>query len=205
MNLKIFRKSKKNLGYGASVKLGSTKASKKYISWIPGDNSHPSSEISKLLKFFRKFDIISTYYSNSHERNQFRRFFTSFYTANHFIIFWIVKVHEITSYGSPYCLYMKKSRELDNVMSMIRESNEGTVEERRYMVYRLGIDVRYPKLGFRNRKRLRWCHEKLVQGTIPRTNYTRFRGIGEEFQPNHVQNWIWSRTYNLLKSSTNFS
>lgn len=78
-NIKII-KNKQNLGYGASVKLGSIKASKKYISWIPGDNSHPSSEISKLLKFFRKFDIISTYYSNSYERDQFRRFFTSFYT-----------------------------------------------------------------------------------------------------------------------------
>lgn len=78
-NLNII-KNKKNLGYGASVKVGADEASKEYITWIPGDNSHPSSEISKLLLVLKKYDVISTFYSNSHERDNFRRFFTSFYT-----------------------------------------------------------------------------------------------------------------------------
>ncbi len=78
-NIKIIR-NKKNLGYGASVKLGAKEASKEYITWIPGDNSHPSSEISKLLLLLKKYDVISTFYSNSDQRNNFRRIFTSFYT-----------------------------------------------------------------------------------------------------------------------------
>jgi glycosyltransferase involved in cell wall biosynthesis len=79
INIKIV-KNKKNLGYGASVKIGSTYASNEFITWIPGDNSHPSSEISKLIFLIGKYDIISTFYSNSHERDPKRKYFTSFYT-----------------------------------------------------------------------------------------------------------------------------
>lgn len=78
-NIRII-KNIKNLGYGASVKVGAKEANKEYITWIPGDNSHPASEISKLLVLLKKYDIISTFYSNSHERDSFRRLFTSFYT-----------------------------------------------------------------------------------------------------------------------------
>lgn len=78
-NIRII-KNIKNLGYGASVKVGAKEAKKEYITWIPGDNSHPASEISKLLVLLKKYDIISTFYSNSHERDSFRRLFTSFYT-----------------------------------------------------------------------------------------------------------------------------
>ena len=78
-NIKII-KNIKNLGYGASVKVGAKEATKEYVTWIPGDNSHPASEISKLLLLLKKYDIISTFYSNSHERDTFRRLFTSFYT-----------------------------------------------------------------------------------------------------------------------------
>ena len=80
-------KNKKNLGYGASVKIGANHASKEYITWIPGDNSHHASEISKLLNLLKKYDIISTYYSNSHQRDTFRRYFTSLYTPILNIIF----------------------------------------------------------------------------------------------------------------------
>ena len=34
----------------------------KYIMWIPGDNSHPSSEILRLIKKAFDFDLMSTYY-----------------------------------------------------------------------------------------------------------------------------------------------
>lgn len=69
-----------NLGYGGSVKKGIKKATKKFVMWIPGDNSHPNSEIIKIIKNIKKFDGITTYYSNSHLRSSLRSYFTNFYT-----------------------------------------------------------------------------------------------------------------------------
>lgn len=76
-NIRII-KNIKNLGYGASVKVGAKEAKKEYITWIPGDNSHPASEISKLLVLLKKYDIISTFYSNSHERIPFEDYLHHF-------------------------------------------------------------------------------------------------------------------------------
>ena len=78
-NIKII-KNEKNYGYGASIKIGASSATKKNICWVPADNSHPSKEIAKLISSINKFDIISTYYSNSNERDPFRKKFTSLYT-----------------------------------------------------------------------------------------------------------------------------
>jgi glycosyltransferase involved in cell wall biosynthesis len=72
--------NKINLGYGGSVKVGIKKASKKFLMWIPGDNSHPNSEIIKIIKNLKKFDGVTTYYTNAHLRASFRRIFTNLYT-----------------------------------------------------------------------------------------------------------------------------
>lgn len=79
-NKVLLFKNKTNLGYGASVKIGAYKSTKDYIIWVPGDNSHRASEIYKIIKHLKVFDIISTYYINSKSRIFFRRLFTSFYT-----------------------------------------------------------------------------------------------------------------------------
>jgi glycosyltransferase involved in cell wall biosynthesis len=76
----LLLRSKKNLGYGASVKIGAYKSTKEYIIWVPGDNSHKASEIYKIIKHIEVSDIVSTYYINSNARNFYRRLFTSFYT-----------------------------------------------------------------------------------------------------------------------------
>lgn len=72
--------NKKNYGYGNAIKIGALKASKKYIIFVAGDNSHKASEIYKIIRNINKYDVISTYYINSHKRNFFRRTFTGFYT-----------------------------------------------------------------------------------------------------------------------------
>ena len=52
--------SGKNLGYGGSVKVGISKAIKKYIMWLPGDNGYNSNELYKIveirIRFSRKFN-----------------------------------------------------------------------------------------------------------------------------------------------------
>ncbi len=70
----------KNLGLGESIKVGLKKAEKDYIMYLPGDNCHSSSEISKLISIRNNYDIILSYYSNKNERIFFRRMFTAFYT-----------------------------------------------------------------------------------------------------------------------------
>ena len=70
----------KNLGLGKSIKVGLKKAKKDYIMYLPGDNCHSSSEISKLISIKNNYDIILSYYSNKNERAFFRRMFTAFYT-----------------------------------------------------------------------------------------------------------------------------
>ena len=70
------KKNKKNLGYGGTVKVGIKKAKGDYVIWIPGDNSHASSELVKILKYKNKYDIVSTFYTNTETRSRFRNNFT---------------------------------------------------------------------------------------------------------------------------------
>ena len=37
--------------------------------WIPGDNSHSNTEISKMITNIGKYDLITTYYTNKAKRN----------------------------------------------------------------------------------------------------------------------------------------
>ena len=78
-NIKLIL-NKINLGYGGAVKIGIKKASKEFLMWIPGDNSHSHTEIYKVVKNYKKFDAITTFYSNAHLRSYYRRIFTSLYT-----------------------------------------------------------------------------------------------------------------------------
>tara|TARA_X000000368_G_C22766920_1_gene595374 strand:+ start:9 stop:704 length:696 start_codon:yes stop_codon:yes gene_type:complete len=78
-NIKILNNSE-NLGLGGSLKKGFKKASMNFIMYLPGDNCHSSSEISKLLSFENNYDILLSYYSNKGNRPIFRRMFTAIYT-----------------------------------------------------------------------------------------------------------------------------
>ncbi len=79
-NIKIFE-NKKNFGIGYNFFKGISKSKGKYLIQIPSDNSHPSKEIFKIIKFVNKdYDIVTTYYSNNVQRSYFRNIFTLFYT-----------------------------------------------------------------------------------------------------------------------------
>jgi len=77
--IRVFQ-NHKNLGYGGTVKKGIKISKGTHVIWVPGDNSHKPSELYKILKFKNKFDIISTFYSNTESRSRFRDFFTKVYT-----------------------------------------------------------------------------------------------------------------------------
>ena len=76
----ITYKNKINLGFGGSVIKGLKLAKYPYIFWLPGDNSHHSLELNKVLKEREGYDIVSTYYTNAHERTIGRKLFTKIYT-----------------------------------------------------------------------------------------------------------------------------
>jgi glycosyltransferase involved in cell wall biosynthesis len=76
----IYHKNNINLGFGGSVIRGLKLAKHRKVLWLPGDNSHSSSEINKVLIEKEEHDIVSTYYTNAHERTAGRRIFTKFYT-----------------------------------------------------------------------------------------------------------------------------
>jgi len=79
-NIKIV-KNKKNFGLGYNFFKGTSISKGKYLILIPADNSHPASEISKILKQIgKKQDVVTTYYTNKAKRNIFRRAFTKAYT-----------------------------------------------------------------------------------------------------------------------------
>ena len=74
-------KNEKNFGIGYNFFKGVSKSKEKYLILIPSDNSHPASEISKILKFTNsEYDIVTTYYSNNNQRSFFRNLFTLIYT-----------------------------------------------------------------------------------------------------------------------------
>ena len=74
-------KNEKNFGIGYNFFKGVSKSKEKYLILIPSDNSHPASEISKILKFTNsEYDIVTTYYSNNDQRSFFRNLFTLIYT-----------------------------------------------------------------------------------------------------------------------------
>ena len=79
-NIKII-KNKRNFGIGYNFFKGVEKSKEKNLIQIPADNSHPSIEISKILKFInKKYDLVTTYYSNNSERSALRNIFTLVYT-----------------------------------------------------------------------------------------------------------------------------
>ena len=79
-NIKII-KNMKNYGIGYNFFKGVKISKGKYLIQIPADNSHPSKEISKILKLInKKYDLVTTYYSNNAERSTFRNIFTLVYT-----------------------------------------------------------------------------------------------------------------------------
>jgi glucosyltransferase len=79
-NIKII-KNKKNRGIGYNFFKGVSVSRQKYLIQIPADNSHPAKEICKILKFInKKYDLVTTYYSNNAERSVFRNIFTLAYT-----------------------------------------------------------------------------------------------------------------------------
>ena len=80
-NIKII-KNKKNYGMGYNFFTGIKKSKGKYLILLPADNSHPASEISKMLNYIGSdYDLVTTYYSNHNKsRSIFRNLFTLAYT-----------------------------------------------------------------------------------------------------------------------------
>tara|TARA_Y100001970_G_scaffold121407_1_gene150604 strand:- start:10885 stop:11580 length:696 start_codon:yes stop_codon:yes gene_type:complete len=76
----IIKNNYKNLGLGRSIKEGLNIANKEYVMYLPGDNCHSSSEISKMLLEENNYDILLSYYSNKKDRSFFRWIFTAIYT-----------------------------------------------------------------------------------------------------------------------------
>ena len=93
----------KNLGLGKSIKQGFKNIEKDYVMYLPGDNCHSSSEISKLISIKTNFDILLSYYSNKKERSLFRRIFTATYTPFLNLIF-----NKKLPYYNGIAIYKKK-------------------------------------------------------------------------------------------------
>jgi len=87
-NIKII-KNKKNYGMGYNFFTGIKKSKGKYLILLPADNSHPASEICKMLNYINtEYDLVTTYYSNHNKsRSIFRNMFTLIYTPFLNIIF----------------------------------------------------------------------------------------------------------------------
>ena len=78
-NIKIIN-NEKNLGLGRSIREGLKQVNKEFIMYLPGDNCHSSTEITKLLLVKNNYDILLSYYSNKKDRTFFRWLFTAIYT-----------------------------------------------------------------------------------------------------------------------------
>ena len=77
----IILNNKKNSGLGFNFFKGLKFSKGDSFILSPCDNSHSSSEISKILKYLRSdYDLITTYYLNRLKQNYFRHLFTSLYT-----------------------------------------------------------------------------------------------------------------------------
>ena len=77
-NIKIITNNY-NLGLGGSLSKGFKQCKCDYVMYLPGDNCHSYTEIRKMI-LQKNFDVLLSFYSNSHERNFFRKLFTSVYT-----------------------------------------------------------------------------------------------------------------------------
>ena len=74
-------KNKRNYGLGYNIQKGIRISRGDYFIFIPGDNSHSSNEIIKILEFINSnYDLITTYYSNRSEQSFLRHIFTRLYT-----------------------------------------------------------------------------------------------------------------------------
>ena len=78
-NIKI-QKHSTNIGYGGAIKTGFKVATKNYVMWVPGDDSHKGTEITKMIFKIENYDFVTTYYTNTVKRNVLRRLFTKIYT-----------------------------------------------------------------------------------------------------------------------------
>jgi len=78
-HIKIIR-NLRNIGLGGAVKKGLIEAKLDKVMFLPGDNSHQSSEIKKLINNDENNDLVLTYYSNLEVRTFVRNYFTKIYT-----------------------------------------------------------------------------------------------------------------------------
>lgn len=73
--------NKKNGGLGYSYKQGLANATKQYVTFFPGDNSFPTSSITKLFGEIGKADIIIPYHTNLHIRPLSRQIISRLFTS----------------------------------------------------------------------------------------------------------------------------
>ena len=79
--------------------------------------------------------------------------------------------------GSKWCMYMLFKDKLDRVVNEIKLlDDDEPAEAKRHMAYTKGIFESYGKLGFRRRKRVGFCYDRMVKSTFPSNFYTGFRG-----------------------------
>jgi len=69
-----------NLGFGGAYKTGVRNARGNYVIMIPGDNSHPSSGITPILRRVGEADIVIPYASNPEARSVARQVLSSAFT-----------------------------------------------------------------------------------------------------------------------------
>ena len=73
--------NEKNVGLGASYKIGLANADGEYITWVPGDLSHMSDSLMETYKKIGHADIIIPRPINSDVRTYSRRLISFFYTV----------------------------------------------------------------------------------------------------------------------------
>jgi len=80
LNVKFYT-NKKNLGLANSLLIGIKRASKNYITWVPGDNNHPHDGLGKAYqKIHDDYDLIIPYHINLSERKITRFLISKIYT-----------------------------------------------------------------------------------------------------------------------------
>ena len=84
--------------------------------------------------------------------------------------------------GSPWCLYKKRSNELDNIIERHLPADSETNHNKRFACYRDAIRMigKGRTMGWKNRLRLGWCYENRVQNKFPSEKYTGYRPITKD-------------------------
>ena len=84
--------------------------------------------------------------------------------------------------ASPWCLYMKKTKEFDKIIKKHLPADEDENGHKRFACYKdaIAIVTNKRKMGWKNRMRLGWCFESRVKKSFPSQEYTGFVPITKD-------------------------